>query len=97
MKLNRTKFWIGIIILWGGLVVFVLNNPEYEIGVFPLIIYLLVYLTLIVLRLRDAGKNGAMVLLCFLLPMMMFYFGCLPTEKLYFEKVDEETEKVCKL
>lgn len=54
MKLNRTKFWISMIILSVGFVYLLINNRDYEMRDLSLIIYLLIYFTLIVLRLKDA-------------------------------------------
>lgn len=96
MKLNRTKFWISMIILSVGFVYLLINNRDYEMRDLSLIIYLLIYFTLIVLRLKDAWESAAMVFLCFLFPAIVFYFGCLPSEKYFIKNSKGSRRKLAK-
>lgn len=72
MRVNKKVYWIGIIIVWILEVMLLLVGRDMttEISVIRmtgLLGLLIVYLILIMLRLKDAGKSGGLVLLCFII------------------------------
>lgn len=84
MRVNKIVYWTGIIIVWILEVMLLMMGRDMtqEISterIIGLLGLLIVYLILIILRLRDAGKSGALVLLCFLIPVFAIYAGALPS------------------
>lgn len=84
MRVNKKVYWIGIIIVWILEVMLLLVGRDMttEISVIRmagLLGLLIVYLILIMLRLKDAGKSGGLVLLCFIIPVFAIYAGILPS------------------
>lgn len=81
MRVNKKVYWIGIIIVWILEVMLLLVGRDMttEISVIRMTGLLIVYLILIMLRLKDAGKSGGLVLLCFIIPVFAIYAGILPS------------------
>ncbi len=84
MKVNRKVYWTGIIIVWVlEVLLLVLGRDTTKdisaVRLIGLLGLLIVYLRLIMLRLRDAGKSGSLVFLCFIIPIFAIYAGTLPS------------------
>lgn len=84
MRVNKKVYWIGIIIVWilEVMLMMVGRDVTREISgtrLIGLLVLLVIYLFLIVLRLKDAGKSKALVLLCFIIPIFAIYAGMLPS------------------
>jgi len=85
MKLSRGKFWLGIAIVWAvefcvALVGRGISEEMSPMRIFLILLTFVVYLALIVFRLNDAGKSKALLLVCFIIPIFMFYIGALESE-----------------
>lgn len=84
MRVNKKVYWIGIIIVWilEVMLMMVGRDVTREISgtrLIGLLVLLVIYLLLIVFRLKDAGKSRAMVFLCFIIPIFAIYAGMLPS------------------
>lgn len=99
-KLNQPNFWFAILILWGLMAAVMLlgidTNSREGLSV-PRIVILLVltviYLMALIMRLEDAGKSKALVLICFVFPIFMFVIGAWPSESIESEENRKERIK----
>lgn len=86
MKLRRGPFWGVIICVWIlEVAIFLTGRNKYgemsSTGIVFLLALLAVYIGAIMLRLKDAGKSMALVWICTIVPVFMFFVGSWPSEE----------------
>lgn len=85
-KLNRKWFWILMIVIWGIEIALLLvgRNPRQAISFercVALLAVFVAYIAAIIMRLRDAGKSIAYMLVLLVFPIFMVVIGCWESEK----------------
>lgn len=97
-KLNIPQFWLTVICVWviEILLCFVgvdMNSyrgmENWRIAVMLLLV--VVWLIAVAFRLRDAGKNPSLVLVCFIVPIFALIAGVFPSEG---NNTDEELNRM---
>lgn len=99
-KLDRPHFWATILILWGLMAAVMLVGVDIQrhetLSVTRIIILLILevfYFVAMIMRLEDAGRSKALVLVCFIFPIFMFIIGAFPSESVDDEAVKKEKLK----
>ena len=98
-KLDQQNFWLAILVLWGLMAVVMLlgvdTNSREGLStprIIILLVLMVIYLIAMVMRLEDAGKSKALVLICFIFPIFMFVIGAWPSESM--EAEEKRKEKI---
>ncbi len=103
-KMSIPMFWLTVVFVWVMMLVLVYVGVDSSsrgmenwrmVGMLLLVV---VWITAVAFRLRDAGKSPSLVILCFIVPVFALIAGIFPSEEINKEKSEditllEETDK----